>query len=103
LVRADDGAIEKRANVVYLDLKLFEDALPDSPSCPTGEAVVNGLPGAIPVGDISPRRTRLYAPHHRIEKVAVTALGWRTRGAREKGTNFVPLGICELVAVHRQR
>jgi hypothetical protein len=48
---------------------------------PAIEAVINGLPGAIAFGDISPRCSRMENPENTVEEAMM----------REPGTPFTPV------------
>lgn len=50
LVRANDGAIDNGADLIYLELDLLKDAGPMTFSCPVREPVVDGLPRTKPLG-----------------------------------------------------
>ena len=81
LVRADDGAIhimdipvQVPCGVVLL-LDRGKEASPEACLAPAGEAAGNGLPGAIPFGDIAPGSAGADDPEDAVENAAVVS-GW---------------------------
>jgi len=104
-VSANDGAVEKRADVIDLDveLQLLEQPLPDATCRPAAEPVVDGLPRPVPLGNVTPGGARLHAPDDRVDELAVAALRRRATPGWDERLNQLPLRFAELVSVHTQR
>jgi len=68
LVRSDYRTIEDGANFVELELQRLEYPKPGSAIGPVREAVVDGLPRAEALGQISPCNTRLGAKYDGVDE-----------------------------------
>lgn len=99
----DDSGVEQRADVVYLDLDFLEDALPNAPCCPPSEAVVHGLPGAVPLVEISPRNAGTHPPKDCVNEVPVASLRTRPTSKLNEWADSLPLRVSQFVSVHSQR
>jgi hypothetical protein len=81
VVRADDGAIHIMDIPVQVPcgvgllLARGTEASPDACLAPAVEAAGNGLPGAIPFGDIAPGSAGAEEPEDAVEDAAVVS-GW---------------------------
>jgi hypothetical protein len=99
----DDRAINEGTDIVEFYSQLLEQPFPHATLRPTSEAVVHGLPAAIPLRDVAPGRARLQAPHHGVDEVAIPAPGPWTRGDRDQRFYLRPLLVAEFVSVHSKR
>src|SRR5207302_10554528 len=83
-----------------------EDLGPGAVLAPAVEAVVDGLPGAVPLRKVAPRGAGVEMPKDAVDDEAVKAPGMPRAVARvtvgEKGGDAFPLGIGEFVAMHRE-
>jgi hypothetical protein len=105
LVRPDDRGIDERAEFVFVGFepKLFEDGLPAPRLGPAMEAVVDRLPVAVPLREVTPLHAGANADDDSVDEVAVPALGAGSRARRNQGRDAVPLSLREFVSVHSQR
>jgi hypothetical protein len=103
-VCSDDCCIDEGADIVELDLQLFEYALPEASSCPASEAVVHGLPRAISFMEVSPGNARTHTPQHSVDEVSVAAFPYRPWTDGKKRLDKLPLRICQFMSmVHSKR
>jgi len=104
-MRPDVGGIGDGRLMVGIRGKFVQDAVEDALGVPTRKSSVDGLPGAEPFGEITPRRARLGDEEHRIHESAVGKYH-RSRPAaafrRQQRGNPVPFGVGQLVASHHQ-
>lgn len=61
--------------VIRERLQGLEEAKPGAITFPAGASVTTGTPGAVPPGDIAPRRTNFDAPEDAIEDASVISIG----------------------------
>ena len=99
---ADDGAVDNGAGLVNLDLQLLEDRGPMALLRPVREAVVDGLPGAKSLWQISPRAPRLGPVQHGLDEETIAPDRLWTRSLpRQDRLQSTPLRVRERVSVHR--
>jgi hypothetical protein len=105
LVRPDDRSINERAELVFIHLepKRLEDGLPATGLCPSVKAVVDGLPAAEALGQVSPLHAGANAPDDCVDEVPVAALRGRTRPPAEQRLDALPFQLGQFVSVHGQR
>ena len=80
MVRPDDGSIHEGAELVFVGLepKLLEDRLPTPGLSLPMEPVVDGLPVAVPLRQVTPLNACANAPDDGVDEVPVAALGVRS-------------------------
>jgi hypothetical protein len=77
LVGTHHGAVHRKylpldlALGIRLCLERLQDPFPDPGTTPAHQAVVTGLPGAIPVGEIPPRGAGAQAPEDPIDHLTM--------------------------------
>lgn len=59
------------AHRVITDLDVFQQLRPGPIRFPAGEPLVDGLPGAVPLGQIAPRSPRPQPPQHPVDHLPV--------------------------------
>jgi hypothetical protein len=68
------------------------------------EAVVDGLPGAIALGEVTSRSAGVEVPEDAVDHTAMGPPGMPRMvvvvAIRKEGSDTLPLGIGEFVAVH---
>jgi hypothetical protein len=99
LVRPCDRCVEQAASWINPYLQRLEDAFPVARLGPVGEAVVDGLPVSVAVGQIPPRTAGLHQPDNGIQETAVTPIRPAPM-ARQQGLDLLPLHVGQLMAVH---
>ena len=103
LVRSDYGGVDDGAGFVYLKAKRLEHLLPDTSLGPIRKAVIDALPRAEALRQVSPRDTSSGAVEHRVNELPVTQLGSRARASiRQHQSKVRPLFVAESVSVHRK-
>jgi hypothetical protein len=108
LVRPNDGAVHEVQGPVQppihvrLPLQGGEDPIPDSSPLPTAEAAGDGPPGAVPRGQIAPRRAGAQDPEDAIDHRAVVVGGASSAGLlrREQRAKPFPLRISQDARLH---
>ena len=99
---ADDRSVDDRACVVDLVLQLTEDRGPVSLPRPVREAVVDRLPRAKSLRQVTPRRAGLGSIEHGLDEESVSAYRRRARAlSRQHALKPTPLLFRECVSVHR--
>jgi hypothetical protein len=91
--------------VVGVFLELVEDSLEDLLAIPACELVVNGVPGAESLGEVSPRNARLGDVEDRVHEGAVGQFRWASAPAclgRQQGFDPRPFCVTQFVPVHPQ-
>jgi hypothetical protein len=79
-------------------LQLPQDALPQAVLAPFAEAIVDGLPGSEPIGNVSPSSAIRQRPQNRIHHgPMVLPLAAPLSVLREEILDFLPLLISKLV------
>jgi len=78
LVRPDDGSINERAEIIDLKPKLLEDGFPSARVGPAMKAVVDRLPAAETLRQVTPLNAGSHTPNDSIDEIAVATLGRRT-------------------------
>lgn len=86
---------------VELDVHGAHDALPGTVATPEHGAVIDRLPEAIAVGNITPRHTRAQFPEQAVHHPTVVSPGMTDRAMLRKiGRQHSKLGITQPVAAH---
>ena len=101
-MRPDDGGVHEGAGVIDFDGELLEEPLPDAALRPPCKPVVDGLPGAEPLGKIAPGNAGPDSPDDRVDELPVTALGPRSRLSGQQGLDPLPLHVTQFVSAHAQ-
>ena len=101
-MRPDDGGVHEGAGVIDLYGELLEEPLPDAALRPAGKPVVDGLPGAEPLRQVSPRNPGPDPPDDGVHEFAVTALGARPGLRWQQRLDPLPLRIAQFVSAHAQ-
>lgn len=95
-MRPDRGAIQipelpvHVAGLVGVFAQRRDDARPEARPLPARKAAIDGLPRAIALGQIPPRRARGQDPEHPVEDramipiIAALCLTWRQQGGEER-------------------
>src|SRR5260370_17359924 len=94
LVRADYGGIDHRVFVIRIIGQGLEKTLPNPARGPARKALVDVLPVAEALRQISPRRARTEFPDHRLDKQAVSKLA--PPATRTAPTGHQPLNPSKL-------
>ena len=105
-MRADDRAIhEVRVSVeqsseVSVALQMVQESLPDALECPASEANIDAVPLAVPVGQVTPGRTRAEDPEDAVQhSLVVVRRPSKQRALRGKEWGkLAPLVVSKLVA-----
>ena len=101
LMSADDGAIDDGAGLIDLDLQLLEDRGPVAGARPVGEAVVDRLPRAEPLRQISPGHAGLGSIQYGFNEQSIASRGRGPRLlSRQDRLKPTPLFVREPVSVH---
>jgi hypothetical protein len=100
-VRANDGTVDDRANLVDLELKLLEDDLPLALLRPVVEPVVDGLPRTEALGQISPRHAGLGSEQYGFDEEPIASRRLRSGLLlRDHRLEATPLLFGERVSMH---
>ncbi len=102
-MRADVRAVDGVPFVVDFNVQRLECGAEVASLGPAAQAAVDGLPGAVALGQITPRHPRANLPEHRIEELPVTDLWRPSHAALQQRLENLPLFVAELVSTHRQR
>lgn len=102
LMRADDGAVDERTNIIR-DRQPLEDLFPKAASRPTREAIVHIFPSAVPLRDVSPRCASFQAPHDSVYETSIPEQRPRTASGGQQRLDLCPLFVGQLVTVHANR
>ena len=70
-----------------------QDALPDACQLPAAEAAVDGLPGAVATGQVTPGDACANLPQHRVEKLSVADLRRATHPALQQRPKDLPFFV----------
>jgi hypothetical protein len=101
-MRADDGAVDERTNIIG-DSQPLEELFPQAASRPTREAIVHIFPIAVPLRDVSPRRAGFQAPHDRVDETSIPKHRPRTAPGGQQRFDLRPLFVIQFVTVHANR
>jgi hypothetical protein len=102
-VRSDYRPIDDGADFVDFDLQLLEYTEPSSAIGPVREAVVDGLPRAEALGQISPWNTGLGPKEDGVDELPIPDLGSRALALlRKQLAKPQPLLVGQSVSVHRK-
>jgi hypothetical protein len=102
-VCADYGAICNRGCVIDVDAKLSEDLSPAILLTPVSEAVVNALPVAEPLRQVTPRDARPGSENDSVDEQAVAECGFATFcTSRKQWLQSGPLLVGQSVSLHTQ-
>jgi hypothetical protein len=98
---AHHRAVDDRSYVVVVVLQRAEDGLPVAFLRPVRKPVVDRLPRAKPLRQVTPRKTGSDAVEHRFDEESVTAYRGRARLLDgQHSLQTPPLGVRERVSVH---
>jgi hypothetical protein len=101
LVCANDRAVDDRTDLVDLQLERLEDQLPAALLRPIRERVVDRLPRAKPLGQVSPSHACLGAKEHGFDEEPVTSRGrWSRLLPRKDGLQASSLILGQRVSMH---
>ena len=103
LMRSDHGSVDDGANLIMFELELLEDELPNAPVCPVGEAIVDRLPRAKSLRQITPWNAGFSPEKDRVDELSVADFRLGTLATlRKKGSQPGPLFITQCMSVHRK-
>jgi hypothetical protein len=100
---ANHRAIGDRRCFIYVDSQLSKNLRPAILLGPVAKPVVDALPVAEALGQITPLDARLRPEDHRIEKEPISTRGlapWCSEG--EQGLHSSPLRVGQRVPLHTQ-
>jgi len=101
-MRPCDRGIDEASCVIQLHLERLEDALEVTGLRPVGKAVVDGLPFAVSLRQIAPRRPGLEHVNDRVEEAAVASARFSAVAMNER-FYLLPLCVGQLMSVHTVR
>src|SRR5690606_22719373 len=103
LVGPDDGGVDHRVLVVWVNDQLVEDDLPDTGVGPAQVAAVDVLPAAEAGGQIAPGNAGAVAVQDRVDEQAVVASGASAGvfASGDEAADGVPLSVGEGVSAGR--
>jgi hypothetical protein len=96
---ADDGGVDDDAFFIYFYVQCLEDRRPVPAVRPVRKAVVDRLPRAKALGQITPRNARFCSIEHRIDERPVIELGRRAPSLGNGNAHHRPLRIGQSMAV----
>lgn len=98
---ANDGAVDDRTDLVDLQLERLEDQLPTALLRPVCEPVVDRLPRAKPLGQVSPWHPCFGPKEHGFDEEPVTSRGLRSSLLLwQDGLQPSPLILGQRVSMH---
>jgi hypothetical protein len=100
-VCSDYGAVDDGANLIELELQLFEDVKPLAAVRPVGEPIVNRFPRPKPFWQVPPGHSGLGSIQYRIDELPIATLGLGSlpRLGKELADSG-PLFVCQRVTMH---
>jgi len=101
LVSANHGAIDNRAGLIDINLKVAKNGSPMTLACPVREPVVHAFPESEALGQITPGKARLGPVQDGVDEQAIAADGvWSTSLGWNHSLQVSPLLVAERVAMH---
>ena len=98
-----DGSGVEQQPVQVRFLQLFEDTLPNAFPGPAPEALVDRVPGAVALWEVTPRSAAAGNPEHGVDELAVVfGCAPHIGGlARKQGRQALPVIVADLVTSHK--
>jgi hypothetical protein len=95
LVSAHDGAVDHHIFVIVIASQFLENAIKNARLGPPVEALINNLPIAKTLGEITPRNPGSKSEQHRLDEEAIISCGAAdvTFLARQKILDPLPLVV----------